>query len=102
MMGWLPQNDLLGKAGLCVCVCVLLATSLEFSPNHSKGTQEQHLCGSKSVACCESDLYKTWSSPNACLKLHLGPYLPPPPGTTQQILGCQKPGVFPKGNILSA
>lgn len=21
MMGWLPQNDLLGKAGFCVCVC---------------------------------------------------------------------------------
>lgn len=44
MMGWLPQNDLLGKAGLSVCervyvferVCVPLATSLEFSLNHSK------------------------------------------------------------------
>lgn len=65
MMGWLPQNDLLGKAGLSVCervyvferVCVPLATSLEFSPNHSKIIQgKQHLCGSKSLACCESDL----------------------------------------------
>lgn len=42
MMGWLPQNDLLGKAGLCVSMCmclsmcVPLATSLEFSLNHSK------------------------------------------------------------------